>query len=107
MRLKHGAKVRQVLRSGDLVLEDRVCDPEDLISTELFSLIYNRNISGGIDWWNPSTGEPLEHRPKMTIELVNPDDELKGAELCDCKDCGDGPLTEAEKAFVAAGGDPS
>ena len=51
--------------------------------------MYNAlTMSGGVSWWNPSTGEAIS-RPKVQIR-VRPEDILTGDTLCPCEGCKEG-----------------
>lgn len=66
-------KLRFVLRSGGgLLLEDSIIDADLLAAhVTLMSYIYNRDIGGGVRWWNPRTGRPIT-TPRYTVEEVEP-----------------------------------
>jgi hypothetical protein len=87
-RFKHGTEIRFKLTAGTEVLEDTVM-PLDQLDGHLTvcGVMYNRlAVSGGVSWWNPSTGYAVA-KPKWSIDTVNPSDELTGDQLCDCSKC--------------------
>jgi hypothetical protein len=50
------------------------------------SVTYNRaSFSGGVDWWNPVNGYPID-RPKIMVRF-RPQDILTGDQECDCEKC--------------------
>jgi len=68
MIVKHGSMLRFTVKSGKEVLEDDLCDAR-FIGGALTraSIMYNAlSMSGGISWFNPSTGRSIK-RPKTTI----------------------------------------
>lgn len=87
MRVKHNAKARLLVKSGREVLQDDFVDAESLGGAfTVASFVYNRaSMSGGVDWWNPATGQRIE-RPKITV-YFRPQDILRGDEECDCERC--------------------
>jgi len=91
MRVKHGTmfKVTVIDRDTREPLEEPHEVSAELLGAHMTvrSAMYNANpYSGGGLWHHPRTGKRIS-RPKVQIDLVNPDDELKGDELCDCRDC--------------------
>jgi cold shock CspA family protein len=87
IRLKHGSQVRFTVTSGRQTLDDRLTDVE-LVGAAMTttSFIYNRlSMSGGVSWWNPSTGASIA-KPKVQLR-VRPQDVLTGDQLCDCARC--------------------
>ena len=87
MRVRHDAKARFAVKSGNTILEDRLVDAETLGgAVTVASIMYNRSsMSGGTSWWNPETGQPIA-RPKFQA-FFRPEDILKGDELCTCPKC--------------------
>lgn len=88
VRLRHDAKVRMVLRSGDEVLEDWTTEARLINATfTRWAIVYNRRAgSGGVSWWHPATGNDIK-RPQVRVEWVDPDGILGVGELCDCPIC--------------------
>ena len=88
VRLKHNAKVRIVLKSGNKILEDSFKDVDRVGGEKtVYSVMYNRlSYSGGVSWWNPATGEPLPKAPSLYY-LVREEDILTGDQECDCTRC--------------------
>ena len=88
MRVKHGVQARFTVKSGRLTLEDRLNGVDSLGGAmTMAGVIYNRlSYSGGVSWWNPSTGKPLAQAPKVTMR-VRPEDVLTGEQMCDCREC--------------------
>lgn len=87
IRLRHDAEARFTVTAGRLVLEDDLT-PVETIGGAMTraSVMYNqRSMSGGVSWWNPSTGKPIA-RPKVQIR-VRPEDVLTGDALCPCPKC--------------------
>lgn len=86
-RVRHGTRVRIVLRDGDRVVEETDCNAEDLGGAlTVLSFKYNAlTMSGGVQWREPTTGRPLG-RPQWTA-YVDDADVLTGDELCDCERC--------------------
>jgi hypothetical protein len=74
MIVKPGSKARFTVKTGKTILEDRLVDVEILggaLTTA--SIVYNRlSMSGGVEWWNPTTGLPIE-RPKITMKVRKQD----------------------------------
>lgn len=89
MRVKHGTKMR-----CSVIGDGRVVDVSEDIPIETMgghetttSIMFNAlTMSGGIRWRHPRTGENYR-RVQLQWELMNPEDELHGDELCDCADC--------------------
>ena len=87
MRVKHDAKARVTVKTGNKILEDDFHDAESLGGAfTVISFKYNRaSMSGGVDWWNPSNGYPI-NRPKIHVRF-RPEDILTGDQECDCPAC--------------------
>ena len=70
MIVKHGSKARFTVKSGKTVLQDDLMDVELLGGAlTVASITYNRlSMSGGVSWWNPTTGLPIG-RPKITMKV--------------------------------------
>jgi hypothetical protein len=88
MNVKHGTQVRLTVTAGDEVLQQSEMDVTSLGGAlTVCGIMYNRlAVSGGVSWWNPGTGYAIP-KPKWTVELVDPTDELADGQLCDCADC--------------------
>lgn len=87
IRVRHDAKARVTVRAGRRILEDSLT-PVDLIgaSITLAGFTYNRlTMSGGVDWWDPSTGKSIP-RPNVEIRF-HPGDVLTGRKECGCSRC--------------------
>jgi hypothetical protein len=87
-RFKHGTTFHFVVRAGREELERSIVPIESLNgAVTRCAVMYNRlAVSGGVSWWNPSTGYAIA-KPKWSIELVDPSDELTEGQLCDCERC--------------------
>jgi hypothetical protein len=87
MRVKHDAKARFTVRASRAVLEDHLVDVRYLGGAiTLAGITYNRlSYSGGVSWWNPSTGRPIA-KPKVQVRF-RPVDVLTGEQECDCSSC--------------------
>jgi len=74
MIVKHGSKLRFTIKSGNTILEDDLTDAKSIGGAMTrASFMYNANsYSGGVSWWNPSTGMPIT-RPKVTIRARKED----------------------------------
>lgn len=87
MRVRHDAKARFTVKAGRKVLEDDLTPIESIGGAiTRAGIMYNRaSMSGGVSWWNPSTGESIS-RPKFDVR-VRPEDVLTGEQLCTCSIC--------------------
>lgn len=87
MRVKHDAKARFTVKASRSILEDHLIDVESIGGAMTVAAItYNRlSVSGGVAWWNPSTGRPIR-KPKVQVRF-RPVDVLTGEQLCDCRNC--------------------
>lgn len=87
MRIRHDAQARFTVKAGRKVLEDDLTPIETIGGAMIRAgIVYNRrSMSGGVDWWNPATGESVP-KPKVQIR-VRPEDVLTGDELCGCDRC--------------------
>jgi len=88
MFVKCDAQVRFTVKSGRGTLEDGLTPAATLNGAmTVASFTYNRlSYSGGVDWWNPSTGKPLAQAPKVTMR-VRPEDVLTDGQECGCCKC--------------------
>lgn len=92
MRVKHNAKARVTVKSGNQVLEDELTDIS-IVGGAItrISIMYNRlSMSGGVSWWNPATGMAIT-RPKISIR-TRQEDILTDDQECDCKACEGGKV---------------
>jgi hypothetical protein len=89
MRLKHGSKLRMIVtdKKTDKKLQEDIIHIEELNSyLTVLGILYNgKTMSGGIDWRHPITSRSI--KPQWKYELVDPTDELKEDEECDCEKC--------------------
>jgi hypothetical protein len=87
MRVRHDAQARFTVKAGRKVLEDDLTPIESLGGAiTRAGIMYNRlTMSGGVSWWDPSTGQPIS-KPKYEMR-VRPEDVLTGEQLCTCSIC--------------------
>lgn len=87
VRLRHGTQVRLTVTTGRKVLDDYLVEVEHVGGAiTLAGYMFNRlSYSGGVDWWNPKTGESIT-RPQYKVR-VRPEDVLTGDQLCTCPSC--------------------
>lgn len=87
MRVRHDAEARFTVTAGRKVLEDHLVKVEAIGGAiTLAGFTYNRlTMSGGVSWWDPSTGQSIS-RPKIKVRF-RPNDVLTGDQLCMCSVC--------------------
>lgn len=88
MRVRHDAEARFTVSSGRDVLQDDLIPAEGIGGAmTLAGFTYNRlSYSGGVHWWNPTTGATLSKRPKVRVRF-RPEDVLTGEQECGCPRC--------------------
>lgn len=102
MNVKHTAEIREVLKAGDRVLQERIAPARDFAdSYTVWSYMYRLLGVHSYGWRDPITHELFEKAPTYSIEVVNPDDILEDGQLCDCRDCLGEELADADIRFVA------
>jgi len=87
LRVKHSARLRLTIKSGQKVLEDRLVPAETIGGAiTVAGYMYNGlSMSGGVSWRNPATGDSIK-RPKYSIRC-RPEDVLTEDMLCTCPTC--------------------
>lgn len=88
MNVKHTAEIRELLTVDGRVIQENVQPARDFCSSyTVWSYMYRPLGVHSANWRDPSTGNVFRKAPSYSIEVVNPDDELKDGEFCDCADC--------------------
>jgi hypothetical protein len=99
INVKHGTKVRMVLRAGERVI-DAVETPIELMEGQkvVWGITFNAlSVSGGVRWVHPVTGEHFSGPPKVSWDFIDPTDQLAEGEFCDCVNCEELKAKEAAK----------
>ena len=85
MNVRHTADVRVLVKSGAKVLSDEVVAVR-LLDAHLTVQSYCWGGAFGQASWHDGKARTV-HPPKVTVNLVNPADELKPGQECDCTEC--------------------